>query len=242
MSLSKSDFNDADLVDSLELLSDGYSVYKTIPIVGTTSGTKNIQISPTSSIFGLIFDADAPASPGDRVRLVGTSGADGYYTIGSIVDNDNFIVLENISSSTGGNASFIYPPGAKSVGFDPSGLSITTAKNVQDAIRDVANNASGISSSQHEILDTLIHNIAEDGYSVITYSGNNIINYTIWTDSSMVTKIRDYTINYTISPCNQKIDQVVTKQYNNLGLVVQTLTENFVYSGNKIINITSTKI
>lgn len=108
------------------------------------------------------------------------------------------------------------------------------------ALGILPNSSGGIDFSQHENLDTLVHNIAEDGYTSIIYNNNNIISYTIWTNTLMNTKIREYQISYTITPCSQFIDTVVTKQYN-AGTLVNTLTETFIYSGNKIIGITSLK-
>lgn len=99
----------------------------------------------------------------------------------------------------------------------------------------------GIDPTAHELLDTLVHNIAEDGYSTVTYNANKITNYTIYTDSSMLTKIREYQLSYDIDPCHTRVSQVYIVQYNALGSPVSTLTETFNYFGNKIIGISSVK-
>lgn len=238
MSVSNSDFIDADLVDSSELASDGYISYKTTAVVSTISSSKTVEVSPSNDIFGLIFDADAPVAIGDRVRLVGTSAADGYYTVASIVDNNVFTVVENINDSTGGNAVFIYPPGASIVGFDPTGLSITTAKNVQDALKDIANNATGISPNIHKELRQLIHFIDDgpaDGFvsgafKEILPASNPFPTSIIWWESSAkIYKIIEKTYTYN---SNKTISQVEWKMYDNDGVtVLATVTDTITYSG-----------
>jgi hypothetical protein len=238
MSLSKSDFQDTDLVDFLELTSDGYSSYKITPIASTTSGSKTVEVTPSSDIFGLVFDADAPVSAGDRVRLVGTTGADGYYTVASVVNNNTFIVVENINTSTGGNATFIYPPGASLVGFDPTGLGATTATNVQDALRDVAQNASGITASAHRTLRQLIHFIDEgpaEGFATGAYremfpaSSPFPTSFIWWESAAKTEKIVEKT--YTYNP-NKTVSQVEWKMYDTDGVtVLATITDVITYSG-----------
>jgi len=239
MTLSKSDFRDADLVDSHELASDGYTSYKTTAVTSTTSGTKTVEVSPSSDIFGLIFDADAPVSVGDRVRLVGTTGgADGYYTIASVVDNDTFTVLENINTSTGGSAVFIYRPGASLVGFDPTGLAVTTAKNIQDALKDVANNASGISANVHRALRQLIHFIDEgpaEGFATGAYRtmlpalSPFPTSFIWWESIAQTEKIVEKT--YTYNP-NKTVSQVVWQMYDTDGVtILVTVTDVITYSG-----------
>jgi len=244
MSLSKSDFQDTDLVDSTELASDGYSSYKTISVTSTTSGSKTVEVSPSSDIFGLLFDADAPVSVGDRVLLVGTTGgADGYYTVASVIDNDTFTVLESINTSTGGNAFFIYPPGASLVGFDPTGLSITTAKNVQDALKDVAQNASGITANAHQTLRQLIHFIDDgpaDGfvsgaYKEILPSGQPFPTSIIWWESAAKTeKIVEKT--YTYNP-NKTVSQVEWKMYDTDGSTVLIIVTDSISYVNGIFEL-----
>lgn len=241
--IRKEDILDQDIVDAYELSSDGYYAYLTTSIVSTVSGSNTININLPSDNEGIIYTKDHPAKVGDRVRLIGTSGAsaDGYYLIASILTDTSFTVSTPINSSTGGTIYFMYMPGSKYVGFDPTGLTSTSSTNIQDALRDIAVNSSGITQTQHENLDTLVHDLTEDGYTLITYTGNNITNYTMYTSPAMTTKIREYQISYTITPCNQKINQVITIQYNNLGVPINTLTETATYINNRIISFTSVK-
>ena len=139
MSIRKSDLVDVDIIDSYELISDGYSVYLTTSVVSTDTFTKIITVNYPSDGEGLITGHDHPAEAGDIVRLVGTSDgyADGYFIIDTVLSETTFSVTSSIASSTGGNIYFIYPSGASKVGFDPTGLTKTTAHTVQKAIKDL---------------------------------------------------------------------------------------------------------
>lgn len=244
--ISKEDILDSDFFDAYELKSDGYSENSTylsnVQIISTINATKIININLAPDGGGILYSKDHPVEKNDIVYLQGTSGADGYYTVNSIISDTSFYINENINDSTGGFITFKYPSGASRIGFNSSGLVNTTASNVQDAIKDIDFSISDfLSSIEHENLNTLTHNIAQDGYSLITYLNNDIINYTIWTNPSMITKIREYQISYTITPCNKKINQVITIQYDLLGSPLNTLTETVNYNGNKILSITSVK-
>lgn len=96
----------------------------------------------------------------------------------------------------------------------------------------------GISESQHENLDTLTHWIAETGYEENTYSGNNITNTTTWTSPAKTTKVREEQLTYS----GNKVQQIVSIQYNALGVETYRVTEVMTYSGNKITSITRTRV
>lgn len=237
MSIRKEDIVDADIVDEKELRATGNTYYVTgVAIVSIVSSTKTVTVSN----FYLEID-DTRVESGDQVTFFGNAAAGPVYTVDAVIDNSTFTVIESIPDAVGGTVSFKYKSGASKVGFNSTGLTVTTADNVQDAIKDIANNATGISSLQHENLNTLVHNIARDGYSLVQYSGNDVVNYTIWTSALMQYKIREYAISYTVTPCNKRVNQVVTVQYDGYGGVVSTLTETVQYNGNKIQSIISTK-
>lgn len=170
--LTKNDISDLDFVDALELESDGQSVFlPSVTIVSTTSATKRVVLSGVH----IINDPEQRIEPTDLVVLSGTSGADGLYTVATIIDDVTFTVVEAIADSTGGTANFKWPPGAQRVGLDPTGLVQTTAHNVQDAIRDLdgAISVGGITEAQHKTLRQLIHfietNSPGDGFGVGPY-------------------------------------------------------------------------
>jgi len=134
--LSRWDIDDLDIVDAVELNSDGTTVIQTgVTVVSTTHSTKRVVVS---GVY-LIQEPDQRIEPKDRVTLSGTSGgsADGNYTVASVIDDLTFTVVENIPDSTGGLVEFRHPPGALRTGFDPVGLTHITANQVQEAIRQL---------------------------------------------------------------------------------------------------------
>lgn len=233
--ITKTDLVDTEIVDAEELLSDGYFAYLTnVPLVSTINATSTIVTSGIS----LLYEIDHPIESGDRVYLFGTITADGYYTVDQILSDTDFTVVEAINNSVAGYVDFMHPAGASKVGFDPSGQGAITATNIQDALTQLSNNT--INTYTHENLDTLVHNIAEDGYTVLTYGGLcdlKITNCTTWDSPLMLFKIRESQITYNCG----KVIQIITTQYNEVGSPISTLTENINYIGNNIVSITSSK-
>lgn len=138
MSIRKEDLYDLDIKDAYELASDGYSVFLPNITCMSTSVTKIVTISG----IDLLYERDNPVESGDRIQIVGSTGADGYYTIDQILSASTFSVVSTMVNSTGGLVSFMYPSGASSVGFDPTGLP-TSATNLQDVIADLIGAPSG---------------------------------------------------------------------------------------------------
>ncbi len=96
---------------------------------------------------------------------------------------------------------------------------------------------SGISESQHEDLDSLVHNIAEDAFLEVTRDGSGkVTDVIIWTDSNKTTKIRETNITRT----SGKVSQIVKKQYDGTGALIagQTLTGTVARSSGKVASIT----
>jgi hypothetical protein len=240
--VSRSDVDDSEFLDAEELASDGYSSYRTVNVSSIVSANKNIVILSQNTLDILKY-VDYPLQPGDKVRITGNAAA-GTYTVDEIINDTTFSVIETIINASDGYAEFIYPSGASNIGYDPSeqNTPYIISTNVQDALTELSNNIGGIAN--HENLDTLVHDLAEDGYSVATYNNlntctfNYITNYTTYTNTSMTTKVREQQIAYT----GHNITQVITIQYNQLGNEASRLTENIVYEGNRIKTVTSTKI
>lgn len=139
--IAKEDLVDLDIIDAVELKSDGSSTYdyKTgLTVIATTNSTKNVQVVSTAN---LVYDRDMPLEVGDKVIIASTipgGAADGTYTVATIVDNENFTVAESIADTTGGVVSFRHPAGAEKVGVDPSNLVLSSATNLQDVLEDLA--------------------------------------------------------------------------------------------------------
>jgi len=91
-----------------------------------------------------------------------------------------------------------------------------------------------LSVTEHEELDSLVHNLAESNYQTFTYTGQNLTSSINWTDSGMTLKVREATFTYNV---NGTLAAAVKKQYNDMGDLVQTLTLTFSYTMNKLSSI-----
>ncbi len=157
MTIDKSDISDLDIVDAVELASDGYSVYRTESLVSTTASNKQVVISSSGPI-DVLENIDDPVEFGDRIFISGSTAADGYYTVDSILDETTLTVLESIPNSTGGTATFMYSAGATKVGIDATMLSQTNKNTLQGVLEDLdAAVAGDITAAQHAALRQLIH-------------------------------------------------------------------------------------
>lgn len=237
MPIRKSDIFRSDIISPPELSSDGYYVYlPLVSSVSTTSSTKIVVIHPIPDGEGLTLPAfDHPAKSGDIAHITGSSGADGYYTINTILSDTSFTVTESISDSTGGFVDFIYPVGAGLVGFNPTGLTITDSTNVQGAIKDIDQNA--VQPASHETLRQLIHFISEgpgdlfaaNAYKEVTPFANPFPTNIVWyNDNTKAKKIIEKIIIWSIPfPIN-----ITWNMYATDGVtVIESLTDTIVYSG-----------
>jgi hypothetical protein len=235
MPIRTADVVDQDFFDAYELASDGYKVYLTTTLVSTTFGTKTVVINLPSDGIGILYSQDHLAEPGDLVRLVGTSGtaADGYFTIDTIVDDVTFTVVETIASSTGGTIYFMFPSGASRIGFDPTGLTITTSHTVQGAIKEIAQKA--LTAEQHETLRQLIHFIDEgpaDGFASGAFKeiiGQPFPSSIIWyVDNTKTQKIVEKLITRNSS---KNPTSIVWNMYDFDGVtIVHTVTDSITYT------------
>jgi hypothetical protein len=111
--------------------------------------------------------------------------------------------------------------------------------NSGDAIwRTSVAGGGGLSELEHEALDTLVHEIDETSYDEVTYVGHNVSSYIVWETSAKLKKIREELYSYAL---DNKVSQVIAKQYDVTGVLKMTVTESYTYSGNKILSITRTK-
>jgi len=210
--IAKEDLRDADVVDATELASDGTTVYITgATVVSTTSGTKRIVFSG----IDLVHDLDERAEPKDTVVLSGTTAADGTYTIANIIDSVTVDVEEAIADSTSGTANFQHPPGASKVGLDPTGLTQTSATNVQDAIKDIdgAVSGGGLTEAAHELLDTQVHALAETREVVITRTNGKVTDILNRTTGGSPLNIRKTEVTRTAG----RVTQILVRHYDAAG-------------------------
>lgn len=94
----------------------------------------------------------------------------------------------------------------------------------------------GISEAQHRVVDQLVHNIAENSFTQVVYTGQRVDAVITWETVAMLKKIREETYTYT----GNKVTTVVTKQYDAAGVLIvgETFTETIAYSGAQVTNIT----
>lgn len=69
--------------------------------------------------------------------------------------------------------------------------------------------ASKISEVQHEVLDTLAHNLTESCYREYQRTGNRVTLITTWTDSNKTEKIREEAFTYS----SGRVVKIVERQY-----------------------------
>jgi len=94
----------------------------------------------------------------------------------------------------------------------------------------------GLNPATHEVLDTLVHNVAESCYFEVTRTGNRVSDLIWWTDSGKTIKVREINVTRT----SGKISQIVCKQYDAAGTIItgQTLTGTVARTGGRVDSIT----
>ncbi len=92
-----------------------------------------------------------------------------------------------------------------------------------------------MSGVDHENLDTLVHNIAEDSYLEVTRVSGQISTVIVWDSAAKIKKIREISVSRTAN----QVSSFVEKQYDAAGSVVvgQTLTSTVVRSSGQVANI-----
>jgi len=87
--------------------------------------------------------------------------------------------------------------------------------------------------AKHELVDSLVHQLAESTYTEVTRSAGQISNITVWTDVGKTTKVRETLI----TRSGGQVSQVVEKQYDGTGVLVQTLTHDITRTGGLVTSL-----
>lgn len=103
-------------------------------------------------------------------------------------------------------------------------------------IFDPRSGGGGLTEATHRVVDQLVHLIAESSFEEYIYTGSRVDQIIVWTDAGKTTKVREELYTYTGS----QLTTLVTKQYDGTGTLVQTLTEAYSYTGQKLDDITRT--
>jgi len=133
MALTRDDIADLDILDAIELESDGSSSYlfRSESIGTVTSGTKQVSIPA-----GLLLAADNGIGPGDIVVITGNAAA-GTYTVDQVIDQQTFSVVESIPDAAGGSVDFIHAAGAGRIGVDTTGFASSSATTLSALLEDL---------------------------------------------------------------------------------------------------------
>ena len=227
MAFTVEDVEDVEFVDAVELISDGSTAYKSVSISSTSSiaSTITISTSPPLNLDGFVY-GDDPVEPGEKITITGSTGADGTYTIDTVVDNNNITVVEPIVNSTGGSGSIRRLPGAKLVGVDPTSLTNVSANDVQTALEhlDSSISAGGLTPATHDTLDQLVHAVAETGVVEDTFNVDGCLTTReIRTAASPAgVPIRRWSgFTFDVDGC---IDGYTVTHFDQAGNIAQTLT------------------
>jgi len=216
---------------------------KSVEDIYIWAGVFPVSTNSTAAITRNIYSVEArwitwQAEIGDTVVLSGNAAA-GRYTIESISDQQNLIVVENIVDSTGGNIEIYHPVGATRVGVDPTSLSQSSSSILQTVLNDLdaAISGGGVTEAQHRVINQLVHWVDEDYYQEYTYNGARVVSIVLWTDNTKTIKIREFQYTYAIS----KVSTETIIQYDDSGVEAERLTLTYSYSGRRVSNITSVR-
>lgn len=109
---------------------------------------------------------------------------------------------------------------------------------VNGSVVSLTAGGSGITESQHEGLDTLVHEIDENSYDEVTYTGSDVTSYIVWTSAAKTRKIREEQYTY---GTGHRVSQCVTTQYDGTGAVKMTMTETYTYVNSRVNTVTRVK-
>lgn len=103
--------------------------------------------------------------------------------------------------------------------------------NIEEAA--IAGAGNGVTEGQHEVLDTLVHKIAETSFSEYGYTGQDLTRVTVWATNAMLLKVRESILSYTGSD----LTGIVLTQFDGVGTAITTLTKTLGYTGADLTSI-----
>lgn len=119
-----------------------------------------------------------------------------------------------------------------------SGISVTTGTNFVEITSTASGVGSGISLTEHETIDSLVHNLAETSITEITRDGGGLVtNVDVRNLPVTGTLIRSTTITRAAG----KVTQIVENQHDGAGAVIQTLTSVINRDGNTVVSVDVTE-
>lgn len=112
-------------------------------------------------------------------------------------------------------------------GVNPTPVSLT----------DMVTGGGGLTPGSHEIIDSLVHDLAETCYTEISRTSGRVASITVWTSPAKLIKVREAILTRT----SGLVSQVVENQYDGAGVLVQTLTHVITRTGGSVTSITTTE-
>jgi hypothetical protein len=95
----------------------------------------------------------------------------------------------------------------------------------------------GITESEHEVLDTLVHWVSENNWQEIVRSGGKVTNVINWETSDKLKKIRECII----TRSGGKVSQLDAIQYDGAGVEKMRLVGVITRAGGKVASIAWTE-
>jgi len=137
---------------------------------------------------------------------------------------------------------FFQPPGGSStdelvwITRDVSGnlLFRDNVDQVERTLSSLLTGGGGITPASHEQLDQLVHEIAENSFTELEFTGSRVDAIRTYTSAAKTTKIREQEFTYS----SGKVTTIVTRQYDASGTLLKTYTETIAYSGATVTSIT----
>ena len=105
-------------------------------------------------------------------------------------------------------------------------------------LTQLSTGGSGISEAQHELLDSLVHALAEDFYLEVTRAAGKVSTVIVYTDATKTTKIRELS---NIVRTGGRIDSYDVKQYDGTGTLKQTMSYTITRTAGRVSSITATE-
>jgi hypothetical protein len=96
----------------------------------------------------------------------------------------------------------------------------------------------GITEAQHEVIDSLVHELAETSYLEVTRSAGQVTDVIVWETAAKLKKIRETNVTRTAGQASV----VVEKQYDGAGVLKQTLTHTITRSSGQVASIATVEV
>ena len=98
---------------------------------------------------------------------------------------------------------------------------------------------SGISLQEHELIDSLVHNLSEDTYQEILRDGAGRVSAV-----NIYTSVGGTLVRSTAVARNSagQVNQTVDKQYDGSGTLIQQLTTDVTRSGGQVVSLATDEV